>query len=73
MKKQFTKYLITTMAVCTAIIILLVFVIQYAMVRSTKHESAVDSNMAVAKMNEENARSMAGAAERLYHMIENKG
>jgi len=40
MKRQFSRYLVKAMTICTAIIIIFVFLIQYALVRSGEHEEA---------------------------------
>lgn len=42
MKKQFSRYLLKSMCVCTAIIIFFVFLIQYALVRSSENEDGAE-------------------------------
>lgn len=63
MKKQFTKYLITTMAICTAAIVLLVFIIQFVMVRSNEHESAADKLTAVEQKMQSNDEEIANLTQ----------
>lgn len=65
MKKQFTRYLITAMAVCTVIIIISVFMIQFAMVKQNEHKEAKDKLVAV----EEKLQSNDEMIERLTRSV----